>query len=75
MAHSLLPKPVAGADDNHASDATEFKEELDEDHVRCVVSFPVDQYWRPVGAIGDLLHLGLSLFWFRSRPLIVFWMM
>ena len=43
MAHSLLPKPVAGADDNHAGDATELKEELDEDRVRCVVSFLVDQ--------------------------------
>ena len=43
MAHSLLPKPVAGADDNRAGDATELKEELDEDRVRCVVSFLVDQ--------------------------------
>ena len=43
MAHRLLPKPVAGADDNHAGVATELKEDLDEDRVRCVVSFPVDQ--------------------------------
>ena len=27
----------------HAGDATELKEELDEDRVRCVVSFSVDQ--------------------------------
>ena len=26
-----------------ADDATKLKEELDEDHARCVVSFPVDQ--------------------------------
>ena len=32
----------AGADDTRAGDATELKEELDEDHVRCVVSFPFD---------------------------------
>ena len=43
MAHKLLPKPVAGAVDTSAGDATEIKEELDEDRVHCVVSFPVDQ--------------------------------
>ena len=43
MTHRLLPKPVAGADATSAGDATELKEELDEDRVRCVVSFPVDQ--------------------------------
>ena len=43
MTHRLLPKPVAGADDNRAGDATELKEELDEYYVRYVVSFPVDQ--------------------------------
>ena len=32
----ILPKPDAG-------EATELKEELDEDRVRCVVSFPIDQ--------------------------------
>ena len=42
MTHSLLPKPVSGADDTSAGDATELKEEPDEDRVRCVVSFPVD---------------------------------
>ena len=29
--------------DTSAGEATELKEELDEDHVRCVVSFSVDQ--------------------------------
>ena len=43
MTHRLLPKPVAGADDTSADDATKLKWELDEDRVRCVVSFPVDQ--------------------------------
>ena len=42
MTHRLL-QTVAGVDDNRASDATELKEELDEDRVRCVVSFLVDQ--------------------------------
>ena len=39
MTHKLLPKPVAGADDGRVGDATELKEELDEDLVRYVVSF------------------------------------
>ena len=39
----ILPKPVAGAVDTSANDAAELKEELDEDRVRCVVSFPFDQ--------------------------------
>ena len=43
MTHSLLPKPVACAVDTSADGAAELKEELDEDRVRCVVSFPVDQ--------------------------------
>ena len=43
MTHSLLPKPVAGADDTSAGNATKLKEELDEDLVLCVVPFPVDQ--------------------------------
>ena len=43
MTHRLLPKPVASADATSAGDATEIKEELDEDRVRCVVSFPFDQ--------------------------------
>ena len=34
---------VAGAGDTSAGDATELKWELDEDLVRCFVSFPVDQ--------------------------------
>ena len=43
MTHILLPKPVAGAVDTSVGDATDLKEDLDEDRVRCVVSFPVDQ--------------------------------
>ena len=43
MAHGLLPKPVAGVDDTSADDATQLKWELNEDCVRCVVSFPVEQ--------------------------------
>ena len=43
MAHRLLPKPVAGADDTSAGDATELKWEFNEDLGRYYVSFPVDQ--------------------------------
>ena len=43
MTHRLLPKPDAGADDATAGDATQLRWELDEDLVRCVISFPVDQ--------------------------------
>ena len=42
MTHRLL-QTVAGADDNRAGDATELKEELDEDLGRCFVLFPFDQ--------------------------------
>ena len=42
MAHRYF-QTVAGADDNSANDATELKWELDEDRVRYVVSFLVDQ--------------------------------
>ena len=43
MTHRLVPKPVAGVVDTSADDAAELNWELDEDRVRCVVSFPVDQ--------------------------------
>ena len=39
----ITSKTVAGADDTSADDATELKWELDEDLVRCVVSFHIDQ--------------------------------
>ena len=42
MTHRFL-QTVTGADNNRVGDATELKWELDEDLVRCVVSFPVDQ--------------------------------
>ena len=42
MTHRYFQK-VAGADDASTGDATQLKWELDEDLVRCVVSFPVDQ--------------------------------
>ena len=42
MAPRYFPT-VAGADDTSADDANELKWELDEDLVRCFVSFPVDQ--------------------------------
>ena len=42
MTHRYF-QTVAGADDTSAGDAIELKWELDEDLVRCVVSFFVDQ--------------------------------
>ena len=71
MTHRLLPKPDAGADDVILGDIAELKGEFVEDSGRYYVSFPDNQWWSPVGAIGDLMHLGLSLFWFHSRTLIV----
>ena len=74
MAHRYF-QTVAGADDTSAGDATQLKGELDEDLGRCFfVSFRsvVEPSWGDRGS----MHLGLSFFiWFRSRTLIVFWMM
>ena len=53
MTHKYF-QTIAGANDTSAGDATQLKWELDEDRVRCVISFPVDQWWIPVGTIGDL---------------------
>ena len=39
----ILPKPVAGADDASADDATELKWEFDEECGRYYVSFPYDE--------------------------------
>ena len=62
MTHRLHPKPDAGADDSVPGDVTELKWEFDEDSGCYYVSFPDDQLWSPVRAIGDLSHLGLSSF-------------
>ena len=42
MTHRYF-QTVVGADDTNTDDATELKWELDEDLVRGVLSFPVDQ--------------------------------
>ena len=42
MTHRYF-QTVAGADETSAGDATELKWELDEDLLRCVVSFHFDQ--------------------------------
>ena len=76
MTHRYF-QTVAGADDTSVGDATELKWELDEDLVRCVVSFLVDQECSPVGTIRDLAF-GVILFSFgfdRSRSMCGFWMM
>ena len=42
MTHRYF-QTVAGADDTSAGDATQLEWELDEERVRCVVSFSFDQ--------------------------------
>ena len=54
--------PDAGPDDSTPSDALELKWEFDEDSQRYYVSFPDDQYWYPVGAIGTVSHVGLFFY-------------
>ena len=65
MTHRYFQNQFAGADVTSAGDATELKWELDEDLVRCVVSFLVDQQWCLVGTIGDLAF-GVVFFYFGS---------
>ena len=64
MAHRYF-QTVAGADDTSAGDAAELKWEFDEDLVRYYVLFPDDQYWSPVGTIGDLAF-GVVFIYFGS---------
>ena len=54
-------KTVEGADDTSVGDATEFKWELDEDLVRCVVLFLLISSGAQLGRSG-IQHLGLSYF-------------
>ena len=58
MTHRYFQNQLAGADEP-CRDATELKEELDEDRVCYVVLFPVDQLWSPVGEIGDIVAFGV----------------
>ena len=58
MTHRLL-QTVAGADDNRASDATELKEELNEDRVRCVFSFPFRSVVEPSWGDRGTFALGV----------------
>ena len=61
----ITSKPVAG-------DATELKEELDEDRVRCVVFVSCQSVVEPSwDDPGSSIWACLPLFWFRSRTLIV----
>ncbi len=67
-------KTDAGAEDTGAYGATKLKWEFDEALGRYYVSFPDDQQWSPVGAIGDLAF-GVVFFSFeldRSRSMSVF---
>ena len=58
----ITSKPDAGTDDTAPGDSTEIKWEFDEDSGRYYVSFPDDQYWCPVGAIGDFVAFGVVLY-------------
>ena len=66
MTHRLLPKPVAGADDTSADDAAELKWELDEDRVRCVVSFSFRSVVEPSWGDRGSFALGVVFFYFGS---------
>ena len=61
MAHRYF-QTVAGADDTSADDAAELKWELDEDRVRCVVSFSFRSVVEPSWGDQGSMYLGLSLF-------------
>ena len=71
MTHRLLQKPVAGAADTSADDAAELKWKLDEYRVCCVVFLSFRSVVEPSWGDRGPMHLGLSLFWFRSRTLFV----
>ena len=76
MTHRYFQNQFVGADDTSAGDATELKWELVEDLGRCFVSFPFLSVVEPSRDNRGSSILGyLLLFWFRSRTLIVFWMM
>ena len=68
----ITSKPDAGTDDTVPDDALEIKWEFDEDSRRYYVSFPDDQQWCLVGAIGTVSHVGVDLlFWYHSRTMSV----
>ena len=72
MTHRLLPT-VAGADDARADDATELKEELDEDRVPYVVFISCCSSSGAQSGRSGIYSIrgGLLLFWFHTRTLIV----
>ena len=59
---------------NCAGEATELKEELDEDLVHCVVSFQLISSGAQLGRSGICVAFGVVFFyfWFRSWTLSVF---
>ena len=69
----ILPKPACRCRGYRADDATKLKEELDEDLVLSVVPFQLINSGSQLRSIrGPCRIWGCSLFWFRSRTLIVF---
>ena len=63
MTYNFFPKPVVGADDTSAGDATQLRWELDEDHVRCVILFQLISSGAQSGRSGIFcIRGGLSLF-------------
>ena len=63
MTHRYFQNQLAGADDAIPGDATELKEELDEDRVCCVVRFQLISSGAQSGRSGIYCNRGyLSLF-------------
>ena len=66
----ILPKPVCRCRCNRVSDATELKEEFDEDIVRSVVSFQLISSGAQLERSGICVAFGVVFFYFGSvvRP-------
>ena len=66
----ILPKPACRCRWDRAGDATQLKEELDEDLVHCVVSFQLISSGAQLGWSGICVAFGVVFFYFGSvvRP-------
>ena len=66
MTHRYFQNQFAGAVDIRADDASELKEELDEDLVHCVVSFQLISRGAQLGRSGICVAFGVVFFYFGS---------
>src|SRR3954469_16742593 len=62
----ILPEPVCRCRCYRAGEATELKEELDEDRVRCVVSFQLISGGAQSGRSRICVDFGVVFFYFGS---------